>query len=257
MSIYREQERTVLDNFEEKYVGFYRWLLLIIGILSLLGIVALIVSLVWSTSKTSLPDSSNYFGLPEWTELRREILPLRMKLEESRPVERKPRKELPVDKRVQEIKINLLANFAEDQIEEAGNYFSVRLLNEWLLIEIPVSRNWRDRLINDLVKVSKQIGVDERIARISSIEGRSRVIMDSVETFVTSYLKNIDIAEDAARRKQSDEADRKALITTQILIAIPIAIGIFLSMIGLILLIRMELHLRKLSSDYRKANLQG
>ena len=49
--------------------------------------------------------------------------------------------------------------------------------------------------------------------------------------------------------------ETKEKITSQLLIAIPIAAGIFLSMIGLVLLIRMELHLRKFSTDYREVNL--
>ena len=258
MVIDKNEKRTVLDSFEEKYVGFYRWLLLIIGMLSLLGFMALVGSLVWSTSHTPLSDASDYFRAPSWTELRREILPLRMKLQEAPAPEKETKKEVKevvVDSRVRSIRENLLASFTDEQLEEANLYFSVRLLNEWLMVEVPIPTTKRGALIDELVIASEQIGSDDRIGRIGSVEGRSSVLMESIEKYVSTYLDNLERAERFAFSVQSEEDERKRVITSQLLIAIPIAAGIFLSMIGLILLIRMELHLRKFSSDYREVNL--
>tara|TARA_B100000035_G_scaffold314876_1_gene332784 strand:+ start:353 stop:1129 length:777 start_codon:yes stop_codon:yes gene_type:complete len=258
MSSNQSEGRTVLDSFEEKYVGFYRWLLLIIGIFSLLGFLALLASLGWSTTQTARPSSSDYFAAPTWTEIRREVLPLRMKLKEGSPAEEAPTRtrEVPIDKRVRKLKENLLVSFVGEDREEASSYFPLRLLNEWLLVEVPVPAKWKAKLIDDLLMASVKIGADERITRISSIDGRSSVIMESIEAFVKQYLRNVERAESAAQSKQAEEEARKMAIAAKALAALPIAMGIFLSMIGLILLIRMELHLRKLSHDYRVVNIK-
>lgn len=247
-------EDSVLDKFEERYVGFYRWLLLIIGLLSLVAFLALVLSLTWSTSDTTLNEAADYFEEPRWNDLRREVLPLRMKPESRPSSEKQVRKQLPVDKRVVEIQKNLLRQFSADEMDEAKKYFPTRLLNEWLLEEIPVPLTWRDRMFNDLVGSALIIGEDDRIRRIGSIDGRAKIVMQGFETFVTNYLERIDFARSEALQEMAQKDAEKALITTQVLIAIPVTVGIFLSMIGLILLIRMELHLRKLAHDYRLAN---
>lgn len=250
-----DNEASVLDKFEERYVGFYRWFLLIIGILSLIAFFGLMVSLSWSTSSTALNDTTNYFEKPQWNDLRREVLPLRMKREPQSKAEEEVRKQLPVDQRVLEIQNNLLKQFSGDEIGDAKNYFPTRLLNEWLLEEVPVPPGWKDTMLDDLVGAALVIGSDDRIRRIGSIDGRAKIIMEAFETFVTKYLDSIDLALSEALYEKTEAEAAKALVTTQILIAIPVAVGIFLSMIGLILLIRMELHLRKLAHDYRVVNL--
>ena len=237
----QEDDVSVLDKFEERYVGFYRWLLLIIGLLSLIAFLGLMVSLSWSTSDTAINEATNYFEKPQWNDLRREVLPLRMKRESRSKPETEVRKQLPVDQRVVEIQKNLLKQFSTDEMGDAKSYFPTRLLNEWLLEEVPVP---------------PVIGSDDRIKRIGSLDGRAKIIMEAFETFVTKYLDRIDLARREALDEKSGADAAKALITTQILIAIPVAVGIFLSMIGLILLIRMELHLRKLAHDYRVVNIK-
>ena len=111
-------------------------------------------------------------------------------------------------------------------------------------------------MLQDLVDTSLQIGSDDRIARIASVDGRSKIIMESLESFVAAYLESVKVAESSARVVKTEEDSLKEGVTTQILIAIPIAAGVFLSIIGLILLIRMELHLRKISIDYSSVNIK-
>ena len=252
----QEDDVSVLDKFEERYVGFYRWLLLIIGLLSLIAFLGLMVSLSWSTSDTAINEATNYFEKPQWNDLRREVLPLRMKRESRSKPETEVRKQLPVDQRVVEIQKNLLKQFSTDEMGDAKSYFPTRLLNEWLLEEVPVPPDWKGRMLNDLVSAALVIGSDDRIKRIGSLDGRAKIIMEAFETFVTKYLDRIDLARREALDEKSGADAAKALITTQILIAITVAVGIFLSMIGLILLIRMELHLRKLAHDYRVVNIK-
>ena len=131
------EPRKLVDRFEEGYVTFYRWLLFVFGALSIVAFSALAASLLWSTSDTALEESDQYFSAPEWTDLRREVLPLRVKVEEKRePDTSEPEKEEPpIDERILKIKNNLLTSFSGDELEEAQSYFSARLLNEYLLYE--------------------------------------------------------------------------------------------------------------------------
>ena len=246
----------VLNNFEEKYVGLYRWLLLVVGAFSFIGLLVLLFSLTWSTSESKVEDSSNYFSKPSWTSVRREVLPLRMKPDIEVTPETPLEIERPVSPEVKKIHRNLMAQFSKEEMGEAKKYFSIRLLNEWLLEEVPLVAEWRKRMLQDLVDTSLQIGLDDRIARIASVEGRAKIIMQSLQSFTAAYIENVNVAESSAEAVKIGEDSLKEGITTQILIAIPIAAGIFLSIIGLIVLIRMELHLRKISIDYGSINVK-
>ena len=126
------EPRKLVDRFEEGYVTFYRWLLFVFGALSVVALSALAASLLWSTSDTALEDSDLLFS-SEWADLRREVLPLRVKMEDKRqPDASEPEKEEPpVDERILKIKNNLLTSFSGDELEEAQSYFSARLLNEY------------------------------------------------------------------------------------------------------------------------------
>jgi hypothetical protein len=244
----------LLNNFEEKYVGLYRWLLLVVGAFSFIGLLVLLFSLTWSTSESKLEDSSNYFSKPSWTSVRREVLPLRMKPNVEQTPQTPLEIERPLSLEVKKIHQNLMAQFSAEELGEAKKYFSIRLLNEWLLDEVLLEAEWRQRMLQDLVDTSLQIGSDDRIARIASVDGRSKIIMESLQSFVAAYLESVKVAESSARVVQTEADSVKERITTQILIAIPIAAGVFLSIIGLILLIRMELHLRKISIAYSSSN---
>ncbi|MDA9877695.1 hypothetical protein N9C91_00585 [Luminiphilus sp.] len=243
------KNRKLVDRFEEGYVTFYRWLLFVFGAFSIVAVSALVASLVWSTSDTALQESDQFFSAPEWGDLRREILPLRVKMDDKAPPDtsKAERDEPPVDQRVLQIKKNLLASFSGDELEEAQSYFSARLLNEYLLYEVSIPGKWRQQMINDLVSVSLQIGNDDRIARIGSVAGRSEVIMEAVDLFVARYVSEAEAADSLALQIKMEEDGRKVAVTAEVIGAIPIPVGVFLSLIGLVLLIRMELHLRQLA----------
>ena len=102
-------------------------------------------------------------------------------------------------------------------------------------------------MINDLVSVSLQIGKDDRIARIGSVAGRSEVIMEAVDLFVERYVAEAKAADSLALDIKMEEDTRKSAVTATVIGAIPIPVGVFLSLIALILLIRMELHLRQVA----------
>ena len=244
------------DSFEEKYVGFYRWLLLLVGCLSVIGFIAMILSLLWTASDTSREQAYDYFDSPQWLDVRREVLPLVVKAKEDEVVEAVVEKSsISVHPLVLEIRDNLLLQFDANEQKLIGHVFSKRLLNEWLMEEIAISSSWRPRLLESLVSASAQIGSDERIKRIGSVEARADVVLESLNTYIEHYLINVRRADQLVGERLQKEESEKTALAAQIIVAIPIVVITFLSLIGLILLIRVELHLRQFVRDYRKTNL--
>ena len=244
------------DSFEEKYVGFYRWLLLLVGCLSFIGFIAMILSLIWTASDTSREQAYDYFDSPQWLEVRREVLPLVVKAKEDEVVEAVVEKSsISVHPLVLEIRDNLLLQFDANEQKLIGHVFSKRLLNEWLMEEIAISSSWRPRLLESLVSASAQIGSDERIKRIGSVEARADVVLESLNTYIEHYLINVRRADQLVGERLQKEESEKTALAAQIIVAIPIVVITFQSLIGLILLIRVELHLRQFVRDYRKTNL--
>lgn len=251
-----KNKQTLLDAFEEKYVGFYRWLLLVTGVLTLLGFIALSVSLLFVTaSGNSYESPRENFREPSWQTIRSQVLPLRMKLKETVPPSPNTKKSgTPINPLVAKIRINLLQNFLNDELELVSPFFPKRLLNEWLMEEVPIPSGWRERMLQDLVVAAQLIGQDTRIMRVSSLDGRAEIIMESFQAYVLAYSEQVDSAiEKFNRQREVIQAEKEAL-TTGILTSLPIILVIFLSLIGLILMIRIELHLRHLANDYNKAN---
>jgi len=121
--------------------------------------------------------------------------------------------------------------------------------------EIAISSSWRPRLLESLVSASAQIGSDERIKRIGSVEARADVVLESLNTYIEHYLINVRRADQLVGERLQKEESEKTALAAQIIVAIPIVVITFLSLIGLILLIRVELHLRQFVRDYRKTNL--
>ena len=248
-----------LDRLEAKYVGVYRWLLLLIGVFSFLGFVILAASLLWTTSSTQTEPSSEYFVEPNWQEIRRSVLPLRMKPEkgtqDDKP-EATDREEIDVAVHplVVKIRTNLLKPFEKHEIEMAEKYLPKRVLNEWLLEEVSIPSNWRETMLKDLVTASLLIGRDERIKRVASVDGRIKIVYEAFEAYVVDYTQRVGVAIATVERRMDEKEAEKARLTSQIFMLLPIVVAIFLSMIGLVLMIRMELHLRQLAKDYHKAN---
>jgi hypothetical protein len=143
--------------------------------------------------------------------------------------------------------------FSDEEIETVKFDFSKRFLNQWLVVEIPLSRESKGKFLTDMVDVSASIGSDGRIKRVASVGSRAQVILSSLETYVSVYLERINRANDQADFSKSNTDARKAAAMTTVAIAIPVSLAVFLSMIVLVLIIRIELHARKFASDFNQS----
>ena len=73
--------------------------------------------------------------------------------------------------------------------------------------------------------------------------------MESLNTYIEHYLINVRRADQLVGERLQKEESEKTALAAQIIVAIPIVVITFLSLIGLILLIRVELHLRQFVRD--------
>ena len=246
----------ILDSFEKRYVGFYRWLIFFTGVISLFSFLIFCLVLLWSLSGTSSQPVQKYLSSPQWSQIRGSLLPLtsveKESTETSEPAGKKEQV-IRLDPRILEIRANLLKQFSEEEIETVKLNFSRRILNQKLLVDIYVPPRIKDRYLGDLVSVSNLIGADGRINRISNLSARAELILTALDSYISIYLKNIDRAEDKVAAEKSEAEARKSLALTASAIAIPVSAALFLSIIVLILFIRIELHARNFSEDFRRS----
>ena len=246
----------IVDSFEKRYLSFYRWLILFIGVISLFSFLIFSLVFFWSLTGTSSQPVQNYLSSPQWSQIRASVLPLTSIEKENPQVSEPAGKEkqiFKVDPRIIEIRANLLEQFSEDEIEKVKLNFSRRILNQKLLVDTSIPSRIKDRYLSDVVSVSNLIGTDGRINRISNVSARAEVILISLDSYISIYLKNIGLAKDRVAAEKSEAEARKSFALTSSAVAIPVSAALFLSILVLILFIRLELHARNFSEDFRRS----
>ena len=247
-------ERDLRNNFEEKYVGFYRWLLFLIGIISTSAFLIFCGVFVWSISSSSEESINRYFTPPGWDEVRKKVLPVTLLEKRQNPVLDEDGKReliLTFDPRILEIRSNLLEQFSDQEIEIVKLNFSKRFLSQWLIDEILLPPALKNKFLSDISDASILIGKDGRVNRIGDPNSRSKVVIESFEAYVSSYLASLDEASDRVVSSKSDVEAAKMEALTMVAFAIPVSVAIFLSMIVLILIIRIEMHARNIANDFK------
>jgi len=247
-------DRDLRNNFEEKYVGFYRWLLFFIGIISTAAFLIFCGVFIWSISSTSEESIDRYFTPPGWNEVRKKVLPVTLLEKTQNPVLGEDgKRELIIifDPRILEIRSNLLEQFSDQEIEIVKLTFSKRFLSQWLIDEILLPPALKNKFLSDIIAASILIGKDGRVNRIGDPNSRAKVVIESFEAYVASYLSSLDEASDRVASSRSDIETAKIKAQTMVAFAIPVSVAIFLSMIVLILIIRIELHARNFSNDFK------
>ena len=108
--------------------------------------------------------------------------------------------------------------------------------------------------VNELVAVSKAIGGDGRINRIGSLNDRAEVIMEALQTFNQAYLVEVDEAERrAATAEALADEQRDAAANTALILGLG-GLGLLVSILLIVILIRIEAHLHDQVRLQRQAN---
>ena len=75
------------------------------------------------------------------------------------------------------------------------------------------------------------------------------MLISALEKYVDRYVESIEIATSAASTMNKEERDRQEEVNTTLLYILPICAYILLSLIALVVLIRVEVHLRTIANN--------
>ena len=253
-----------IDRFETKYVDVYRVLIVTVVFLTILAALAGLA--YWVGVKVSVEEhrSEEYFKTPSWSSIRMDVLPLVDNLEtdrddgqendgsKSKTTDESGKQEsIFVDPRIVEVSNNLSKQFErnEEGVKQFREMLPRRVLQEWLVNDSGISLRWKERFLDDVVLYSRELGEDGRINRIGSIEERAKMLISALEKYVDRYVESIEIAARAASTMNKEERDRQEEVNTTLLYILPICAYILLSLIALVVLIRVEVHLRTIANN--------
>ena len=215
-----------------------------------------------TTSGTHGP--SDYFENPTWKSIRHRVLPA---LPEQRASSESPaggnegsgKGPPPVDKRITRIADHLNAQFSRNAGEETGftDRYPRRLLEAWVFGESGVPESYRAEYTNQLIAISETIGMDRQINRIGSIDDRARVIMEALDAFRLAFLARLEHAEGRAAGANALAAAKRAETARKSLYLGLGGLGLLVSLALIVVLLRIEVHLRKLARPERRRRSHG
>ncbi|MCY3794785.1 MAG: hypothetical protein OXG51_10475 [Gammaproteobacteria bacterium] len=231
---------------------------MLIGILALAAAAAMFLYGHLATSGSHSAD--HYFQAPTWESVRRKVLPTlsaetTSANDEKTAAETAPGRLKSPDPRILQIAEHLNAQFERNSGNETffTDRFPKRLLESWIMEE-SVPPAYLDDYVNELVGVSKAIGDDGRINRIGSLNDRAEVIMEALQAFNQAFLAEINEAELRAATTQTAANDQRAAAGNAALFLGLGGLGLLVSILLIVILIRIEAHLHDQVRLQRQAN---
>jgi hypothetical protein len=246
-----------IERFEARYVDLYRTLLVLIMAATTLGFI--LAAGNWAQTKLLHKQyvAEKEFAAPKWEDVRLSVLPA---IKDATDVEEKaasekrvtPKKEEPlIDPRVVEIHQILSEQFKRNTngVEEFRTLVPRRFLQEVLLENHIIPNDWQIEYLQHVKLLAVDLSMDERINRISSLESRAETLLLAIQRFALAFRDRVDAARAKANQLNEQERARDETATDLLLKVLPISVGVFLSIILLIVFIRIEVHLRKLADN--------
>lgn len=241
-----------IRRIETGYLGVVRAVLATAILIGLLALAAAAVTYLYGHLTTVGSRSADqYFHAPTWEFVRPEVLPTLM-AEPTSANRAKAAADAVLgklrnpDPQILQIADHLNAQFSRNTGNEVyfTDRFPKRLLQSWIMEE-SVPPAYLDDYVNELVEVSKAIGDDGRINRIGSLDDRAEVIMEALQAFNRAFLANIGEAEQqaAVARAAADEL-RAATGSAALLLGLG-GLGLLVSILLIVILIRIEAHLHE------------
>ena len=250
-----------IRRIETGYLGVVRAVLataILFGLLALAAAAAIYLYGYLTTVGSRSADQ--YFRAPTWESVRPEVLPTltagptsadgaKVTSDALLGKTRNP------DPRILQIADHLNAQFSRNTGNEAyfTDRFPKRLLESWIMEE-SVPPIHLDDYVNELVEVSKAIGDDGRINRIGSLDDRAEVIMEALQAFNRAFLANIGEAEQQAAVARAAADELRAVTGSAALFLGLGGLGLLVSILLIVILIRIEAHLHEQVRLQRQAH---
>ena len=246
-----------VERFEARYVDIYRTLLVLILAAATLGFILAVGN--WAQTKLLHKQymAEEEFAAPKWEDVRQSVLPAiqdATDAEEKAASEKRvaPKKEKPlIDPRVVEIHQILSEQFKRNTngVEEFRKLVPRRFLQEVLLENRIIPNEWQIEYMRHVKLLAVDLSLDERINRISSLESRAETLLLAIQRFALAFRDRVDVAHAKANQLNEQERAGEETATDLLLKVLPVCVGVFLSIILLIVFIRIEVHLRKLAEN--------
>lgn len=241
-----------VHSVETGYLNVVRFVL---AILVGLGVLATGGAILWyvivHTITAGTHDPPEYFEAPDWESVRRGVLPAPPEpaAPHGNPESRDhtpSRSRRPVDERIEKIAGNLNAQFSRNAGHETGftDRYPRRLLEAWVFEEPGMPPAYLADYIERLIFFSEAVGTDGRINRIGSMDARAQVIMNALDAFRVAYRVAIERARDRAAAANAAAAERRAEAARGSFFLGLGGLGLLVSLVLILVLLRIEVHLR-------------
>ena len=233
-----------------------------LAIAVLVGLLAVVIAIAWFAfvqfSSLGKPSLSDDVEVPSWESIRFRVLPLPQEqttTDAAASAERSAtgQRKAPVDERIIRIADNLNAQFQRNRGDERAftDRYPMRLLEAWVFEDSRLPEFYLRAYLDALVAVSEAIGQDGQINRIGSLDHRAQVIMSALEAFREEFLVQ---AERAQNRVASAATSRSEAVTSSLYLGLA-GLGLLFSLALIVVLLRIESHLR--NQTYLQALARG
>ena len=244
----------MLEKFESLYLVTIR---VIFSLVVLVAFLTLVGSILWyGLARSTVGDhqTRDYLSTPTWEEVRVVVLPLASTLDESSSNAEEDNSLQAEEFNQDMTKLDKVGEYLDQQFERDENWrytnqMPVRMLDEWITRYSGVPAEAKPEFLEALVEVASEIGEDPMINRISSPQNRMNTVNQALEVFADQFSADYELARQDARAAEL-EAARNLDETAQIaLLSAGAGLVTLLSLVLVIVLMRIELHMKKLAGD--------
>ncbi|MCY4533474.1 MAG: hypothetical protein OXC84_14280, partial [Gammaproteobacteria bacterium] len=194
----------MLERFESWYLVTIR---VIFSLVVLVAFLTFVGSILWYglariTSVDHQPG--DYLSTPTWEEVRLDVLPLASTLDESLSSPEEDQSRQTEDDNQDMTTLVKVGEYLDQQFERDENLsytkqMAVRILDEWITRFSGVPAEAKPEFLEALVEVSREIGEDPMINRISSPQERMKTVNQALEVFADQFSADYERAIQDAR----------------------------------------------------------
>lgn len=246
-----------IDYFERVYVDLYRALIVFVALLAILAMLGAGLFYLSTLLDDSADSAEDLLKPPRWADLRGDILPLSNDPEDpaansgSDAAASDQPPAVFIDERVVRIHTHLSRQFERNPngVETFRELLPQRVLQQVILDACASGRGQPKRCLEDLERYAKELGSDDRINRIGDIQARLNTLVQALELWFQRYQEAVEAAAAVIDSRKAAQEAQQAVALAAVVSATQTGIGILLGIILLVVLIRIEVHLRSVASN--------
>lgn len=242
------------ETVESYVIHAFRIILVAVGALAVLALAGVLIWLASTTLISSSVDPRKFLDEPSYEQLRSELLPTTVNATSDNPENKEISSQSTVAPYLD--RLTVVTNTLDQQYNIAGReerkfseMVSASYLGE-ILIEQGLSEGFDlkevvDDYLDGLQAFATEISQDEVLSRIADTNSRTEIITNAINKFHAEYVVRLESAINIASAKSTQQAVSKALTLRLVLWSLGIGFAVFLLASMILLLFRIETHMRK------------